>query len=326
MIFQALSDDLVTSACLGVTCKAFNEIRKTFHPGPISLNTTLHYGQYNQMVFLRSLLYNWMGGINACWDCFSSRFVTPAAMAKIEEKFAKGMELVQAKYQEKVEKDWDRIENRRRDRKRYGFHFEEDRWSRFSALSSSLAMSEYEPTEGTADGDSQADRQWWLEELAELERDRRHINGLYSNAEESSVDDFEMQDSSSEAENSAVESSGDSESDSDDSGEGNLQAAPLSDFFGGDGSSSEDLGDEKPEVGSGSDLFGDGLVMTGEAHSEVGSDADISVSDFELVAVGSETSYELDLPGHSLLNQAERLSQAEGVLAGSWEPIARGSE
>ena len=97
IIFEKPIDDSVTSVCLGLTCKAFNEIHKTFHHGPISLNATVRCGyDFGVKAMLRSFLYKWMGP-NMFWDFRTSRFVGAETMEAIEQQFADGLEVAQAR-------------------------------------------------------------------------------------------------------------------------------------------------------------------------------------------------------------------------------------
>lgn len=168
MIFGHLQDDPVTSVCLGLTCKAFYGVIKEFYPRKVSLNTTVRFGDGGAFqASLKSMLWTWIGP-NMYWDYMHSKCVTKETIKAVVKTFDDGMVRAQEKYGEAIERDWERIENRKRDRRRYGYYIDEDQWSSFSAMES-VGMSVYEPTEGTCDGDSQHSRRFWLKTLRELE-------------------------------------------------------------------------------------------------------------------------------------------------------------
>jgi hypothetical protein len=223
MIVESFRDDPVSSVCLGITCRTYMQLHKEFHKRPVLLRGSSTFTAAGKYRLLKSLLYSWMPH-SLVFDCFRSKYVRPEVEAAWGDKFDEAYDIEEAKFVAKAGRDLERIADRKKERRRYGFHPYEDQWSSFSALSQDLNNDFYEPTNGTCDGDSEHSRAFWMEEneeLAEEARFMRHNMGVYtstasssSGAESSSTessrdDNFN---SNSEAGSDVVESQGDDDS------------------------------------------------------------------------------------------------------------------
>lgn len=154
MIFKLLDDDPVSSICLGLTCKHFMDLHKGFYPGPgpIPLNskTFLADGRERKLkILLRTwipndLVFNWETG----------QYTNPQVLDEQAERYQQTFELLRERFEDKLETDRERVAERKRDRRRYGYLRNQDEWSDFEAIEGGYySDSFYEPSEGTCDGD-----------------------------------------------------------------------------------------------------------------------------------------------------------------------------
>jgi hypothetical protein len=152
MILKHLEDDPVSSLCLGLTCKHFMDWHKEHHPGPVPLNskTFLPDGRERKLKILlrnwipKDWVYNWETGL----------YVTPQVLDEQAERYRGTFELLMERFEDQLERDRERVAERKRDRRRYGYLRNQDEWSDFEAIDGGYhSDSFYEPAEGTCDGD-----------------------------------------------------------------------------------------------------------------------------------------------------------------------------
>lgn len=152
MIFKLLDDDPASSVCLGLTCKHFMGLHKEFHPGPVPLNskTFLPDGRERK---LKILLRNWIPK-DLVFNWETGQYANPQVLDEQAERYRDTFELLRQRFEAKLERDRERVAERKRDRRRYGYLRKQDEWSEFEAIEGGYYNdSFYEPSEGTCDGD-----------------------------------------------------------------------------------------------------------------------------------------------------------------------------
>jgi hypothetical protein len=188
---------------------------------------------------LKFNLKDWMP-CGLVFDCFRGKYVRPAVEATWGKKFDKAFAIEEAKFIAKSKRDMDRIAQRKKERRQFGYYYNEDRWSSFSVLSEDPPYEIYNPTDGTCDGDSEHSRAYYQGEEDELEEEARMLRHMWGEYTASSSSD--ARDDNSEAGSSAAETSGNENSDS------NLE--PARDDYSAAGSDGvKSKGDEDPVPG-----------------------------------------------------------------------------
>jgi hypothetical protein len=92
----------------------------------------------------RDLVFNWETG----------QYTNPQVLDEQAERYRDIFELLRERFEDKLERDRERVAERKCDRRRYGYLRKQDEWSEFEAIDGGFySDSFYEPSEGTCDGD-----------------------------------------------------------------------------------------------------------------------------------------------------------------------------
>jgi hypothetical protein len=154
MIIKFLNDDAASSICLGLTCKHFMDLHKEFHPGPgrIPLNSKTFLADGRERK-LKIMLRNWIPN-DFVFNWETGQYTNPQVLDEQGERYRNTFELLKERFEDKLENDRERVAERKRDRRRYGYLRNQDEWSDFEAIEGGYySDSFYEPSEGTCDGD-----------------------------------------------------------------------------------------------------------------------------------------------------------------------------
>jgi hypothetical protein len=120
MIIKLLDDDPASSICIGLTCKHFMDLHKEFHPGPgpIPLNSKTFLADGRERK-LQILLHNWIPK-DLVFNWETGQYTNPQVLDEQAERYRDTFELLKKRSEYKLERDMERVAERKRDRRRYG--------------------------------------------------------------------------------------------------------------------------------------------------------------------------------------------------------------